>query len=254
MGEALTGFTKYQMVYFEDEFSLFSPSTCSDSTSSPAMTTRSAVRPSTQLASARRRFLLLLLVWGGIVAAGAALGLPQRIPTPLVPVPLALALIGLVGVYAGSARVRRAVADEDLRVLTLFHAWRVPAGIAFLWYGAHGELPSTFAMLAGWGDVLAGVLAVGVVGVLSRNTASGRTGYVAFHAFGMLDFVVAVGTGFTFSILGDPLMDTIKSLPLVLIVFFGVPVTGALGIATLHRLLRTSAAPRDPDSSPAASG
>jgi ABC-type bacteriocin/lantibiotic exporter with double-glycine peptidase domain len=54
----------------------------------------------------------------------------------------------------------------------------------------------------------------------------------------MLDFAVAVGTGFTFSLLGHPLMASVQALPLVLIVFVGVPVTGALGLATLHRLLR----------------
>lgn len=151
-------------------------------------------------------------------------------------------LVGLVALYARSGRVRRAVANEDLRVLTLVHAWRIPAGLAFLGYGAHGQLPGLFATLAGWGDLLAGLLALIAVGLISRGASYERAGYVAFHAFGMLDFVVAVGTGFAFSIYGDPLMDVIKSLPLVLIVFFGVPVTGALGIATLHRLLRAQEA------------
>jgi hypothetical protein len=33
-------------------------------------------------------------------------------------------------------------------------------------------------------------------------------------------------------------MGAVQELPLVLIVFFGVPVTGALGLMTLHRLVR----------------
>jgi hypothetical protein len=54
----------------------------------------------------------------------------------------------------------------------------------------------------------------------------------------MIDFAMAVGTGFAFSVLGTPLMGAVQELPLVLIVFFGVPVTGALGLMTLHRLVR----------------
>jgi len=65
----------------------------------------------------------------------------------------------------------------------------------------------------------------------------------------MLDFVVAVGTGLTFSMLGNPLMASVTTLPLVLIVFWGVPVTGALGIATLHRLM---CAPDEHSGAPAA--
>lgn len=39
----------------------------------------------------------------------------------------------------------------------------------------------------------------------------------------MLDFVVAVGSGFIFSVLDDPLMRAVQVLPLALIVFFGAP-------------------------------
>lgn len=99
---------------------------------------------------------------------------------------------------------------EDLRWLALFHVWRVPAGLAFLWYGAQGEIPGLFAKLAGWGDVAVGVLAVGAVAISPRCTArTARWGYIAFHSFGMLDFVVAVGTGLPFSVVGNPPMDAV---------------------------------------------
>jgi hypothetical protein len=59
-----------------------------------------------------------------------------------------------------------------------------------------------------------------------------------YRAFGFLDFVVAVGMGFTFNaILHDPLMG-ITGFPIVLIPVYGVPVTEALTIMTLDRLLR----------------
>jgi hypothetical protein len=190
------------------------------------------------LSTARRRVGGLLLVWGGLVALAAAVGLTQAIPTVLVPLPIGGALAVPLLLYARSGRLQAIVAAEDLRGLTLLHAWRIPAGLAFLWYGAQGEVPALFATLAGWGDLAAGVLAVGAVLVLPRLRRGQRAGYLAVHTLGMLDFAMAVGTGFTFSVLGNPLMGAVQELPLVLIVFFGVPVTGALGLMTLHRLVR----------------
>jgi hypothetical protein len=191
-----------------------------------------------ELSTTRRRFGGLLLIWGGLVALAATAGLTQAIPTVFVPLPIGVALALPLLLYARSERLQAMVAAEDLRWLTLFHAWRIPAGLTFLWYGAQGELPALFSTLAGWGDVAAGGLAIGAVLVLPRLRRGQRAGYLAVHAFGMIDFAMAVGTGFTFSVLGTPLMGAVQELPLVLIVFFGVPVTGALGLMTLHRLVR----------------
>ena len=178
----------------------------------------------------------VLGAWLALVVVGGAAGWFRPVPTPLVPVPVALGLAGLLVAHARSGPLRAWVRRADLRALTLLHAWRVPAGLAFLWFGARGELPALFATLAGWGDVTAGVLALGAP--LWHGRRDARRWYVAFHAFGMADFVVAVGTGFAFSLAGDPLMDSVKVLPLALVVLFGVPVTGAFGLVTLDRLRR----------------
>lgn len=47
----------------------------------------------------------------------------------------------------------------DLRALTLFNVWRVPAALAFFYYGSQGDLPTAFVRNAGWGDLIAGLLA-----------------------------------------------------------------------------------------------
>jgi hypothetical protein len=65
-----------------------------------------------------------------------------------------------------------------------------------------------------------------------------RWKYAAFHVFGMLDFVLAVGTGLTFSVLNVPLMENIAAWPMVIIPLFGVCVTGSLSVMTLDRLVR----------------
>jgi hypothetical protein len=97
---------------------------------------------------------------------------------------------------------------------------------------------STSSTRLGWlayGALNAGLLLRVVFG-LARVPRWRFGSYVGFHLFGFADFVVAVGTGVTFSLLGDPLMETLQVLPMVLIPLFGVPVTGALHLMTLHRL------------------
>lgn len=193
--------------------------------------------PRLDLSFARSWFAFLVLVWGGLVALFAARGVIDALPTATVRIVLGGLIALPVGLYARYPRLQMLVEAEDLRWLTLFHIWRLPAGLAFLWHGAQGDIPSLFAALAGWGDVAAGVLAAGAVAILPQCSGdTAQWGYVAFHSFGMLDFAVAVGTGLTFSLLGNPLMEAVRGLPLALIVFFGVPVTASLSIATLHRL------------------
>lgn len=113
--------------------------------------------------------------------------------------------------------------------------WRIPAALAFFWYGAQGLLPPVFVRNAGWGDLIAGIAAIPVVFWLPQR-AWRRTSLIGFYCFSFADFVIAVGTGFTFSLLGDPLMATLKTFPMALIPLFGVPLTGSLSIIALHRL------------------
>ena len=108
--------------------------------------------------------------------------------TAIVPVAI------FVAAYATSARVRSFVLAQDLRVLTMLQHWRV-VGFGFLLLYAHGVLPGLFAWPAGVGDVLVGLAAPVVVARLARDPAFARTWrFVAYHALGVLDFVVAVVT------------------------------------------------------------
>ncbi|NWG53260.1 MAG: permease [Hydrogenophilaceae bacterium] len=175
----------------------------------------------------------ILALWGGAVVFASEAGL-LRLLQPLQVAALVASGIALpAAAYALSPRLRNLVAWIGLRRLTIFHAWRIPAGLAFLWYGAHGELPLTFALLAGIGDVLAGAIAL-----WAAQGPQTRSRYWFAHSFGMVDFIVAVGTGLTFTMLQDPAMDTIRTLPMSLIPMFGVGLSGATHIMALHMLSR----------------
>lgn len=185
---------------------------------------------------AQNWFLGSLLVWLALLVVLAATGVISLLPATLLPIPIVISMALPLVVYAASATFRAYIRALDLRALTLLHVWRVPAALAFFWYGGQGLLPATFVRNAGWGDLITGLLALVVVAGVVRFPRWRFAGYLGFHLFGFADFVVAVGTGFTFSLLGDPLMETLRVLPMALIPLFGVPVTGALHIMVLHRL------------------
>lgn len=188
-------------------------------------------------ARTRAWFIGTLVVWGTAVAIFGFGDWFEKLPTLLLPVPLVLGIALPVAVYGLSPDFRAYIRSINIRFLTLFNVWRIPAGVAFLWYGGRGLLPEWFSLNAGWGDIAAGLLAPIVVFGWGARRSGERQSYLGFHLFSLLDFVVAVGTGLLFTVLQDPRIDTLKAFPLVVIPLFGVPVTGALSLMTIHRLL-----------------
>jgi hypothetical protein len=111
--------------------------------------------------------------------------------------------------------------------------WRVPAALAFYAYGLAGELPPLFWLLAGTGDLIAGLYAAGAL-----RAQPSRAYYRRFHAFGFADFVVAVGTGLTYTLMLDPRMAPIAQWPMALIPLFGVGLSGAAHLIAFDLLRR----------------
>jgi len=202
-----------------------------------------AQAPAPTHAAVQRRLALALGLWAGAAALLTARGVTERLPTRLLPVPVALGIAAPLLVYARVQAFRAYIHALDLRGLfTLFHLWRAPAALAFFYYGARGKLPAAFVRNAAWGDLIAALLAPAVVvqsvraGRRPAGDGAGTRGFVGFNLFSFADFVVAVGTGIAFSLRGDARMSTLRRLPMALIPLFGVPVTGAFSLMALHRL------------------
>ena len=183
-------------------------------------------------------------------AAAAAIGMSGALTTGPGPVfrPVLLAIFipvtGLVLAYAALPRFRQWVLGLDLRLLTLFQAWRV-IGFGFLPLYAYGVLPGLFAWPAGLGDVAIGLAAPFVAARLARDPAyaAGR-GYLWFHIAGLLDFVAAAGTAMLASgafpaiHAGLPTSAPMEVWPLFLFPGFGVPLFIALHFAALAQVVR----------------
>lgn len=172
------------------------------------------------------------LLWLGAVVAVSASGLLAQLPLPAIAA-LVAAGIGVPTVaWLLLPPLQRWTERVGQRRLMLLHVWRIPAALLFFGYGLAGALPPVFWLLAGVGDFIAGVLAL-----REARRPPSIDGYRRFHRFGFADFVVAVGTGLTFTLLEDPRMAAITALPLALIPLFGVGLSGA-GHLVAFALLR----------------
>ena len=175
----------------------------------------------------------IAMAWFAAVVVGAGTGAIARLYMPLIAVVVAASIALPVLWYFASPKPRAFVEGIGHRRIMLFHIWRVPAALLFFWYGAHGQLPTLFWVLAGTGDLIAGTYAAWLA---FKPESAAR--YRSFHRFGFADFVVAVGTGLTFTLLRDPAMAAIAALPMALVPLFGVGIAGAAHLMAFDMLRR----------------
>jgi hypothetical protein len=162
-------------------------------------------------------------------------GIPLAVLIPLV--------VGLVLVTRSSRLA--AVADATpLHWLVGFQVFRV-LGAVFLAQWAIGRLPGVFAIPAGVGDVLVGILALPVAFYLRSGRPGGRAAAYAWNVLGILDLGVALTLGFLssptrFQLLAlDAPNRLVGAYPLVMIPAFAVPLALILHGLSIWQLRRS---------------
>ncbi len=208
-----------------------------------------------------RRPAVLAIGGGGLVAwcvvtfVLAKQGFFESDPTTTMPPRLGVAIV--IPVIVGSAlvalrSVRRVIERIPLQWLVGVQFYRV-AGALFLIAWLQDDIPAEFALPAGIGDVLVGLLAPFVALSIARNGADRAwPRVVAWCALGIADLAVAVTCGFlsapsAFQQLAlDNPNEAITSYPFVLIPVFAVPASIVLHVFVLARVLRRPAAAAQP--------
>lgn len=180
------------------------------------------------------RLGLAALVWSALVATAAGSGLLARLWMPAIALLVGLGILVPTLAYHLAAEGRAWADRVGLRAITAFHVWRIPAALLFFGYGAQGLLPPLFWILAGTGDLIAGLWALALI----RRPDAPPEAYRRMHRFGFADFVMAVGTGLAHTLLLDPRMAPVATLPLALIPLFGVGISGASHIVAFDLLRR----------------
>lgn len=163
----------------------------------------------------------------GLALSGAFALEPGPIPTKMF-----AAIIGPPVLFAVALALfddfRKRALSLDPALLTALQSWRVLGG-GFLFVYAFGHLPGLFAWPAGVGDVAVGIGAPFAALALARGHLSITSNrFLAVHAAGLLDFIVAIGTGIAARNQIPGLVEGVTSsamgeVPLVLVPAIGVP-------------------------------
>ena len=166
-------------------------------------------------------------------------GASSRIPTiqygVLIPI-----IVGVVLAWKWKllGRVIEAVPQEWIVGVQFYRA----LGLMFLVLYAVGRLPGMFALPAGVGDVIVGLVAP-IVGIAYARNPHSAAGLVrAWNLFGIVDLIVAVGTGLLTSpspiqmLAFDAPNELISAFPLVMVPVFLVPLSILLHLASLKKL------------------
>lgn len=166
--------------------------------------------------------LAVLLIWFLIALSVGYGGLLARAPLP--PPAIAFAATAVALVVWRFPAVREYLRRHGPRPLVAFHLTRGVAGAYFLYLSSRGELPSEFAALAGWGDI---VVAIGAIGVLRFCvpvlTRAQEIGLLAWNAAGLVDILFVLSSGVRL-FLADPAIGArFAELPLALLPTFIVP-------------------------------
>lgn len=155
-------------------------------------------------------------------------------------VPLMLFFVAL----RASRSFREFVLALDVRLMLGVQAWRA-GGLGFLALYAYGVLPGAFALPAGVGDIAIGVTApLLLLAVIRQPRRIASKAFAIWNALGILDLVVAVGSGTLVSILaraGEVTTAPMAQLPLVVIPAYLVPIFIMLHVAALMQARRVAA-------------
>lgn len=159
----------------------------------------------------------------------------------MIVVPMILLVAAVLTILIRSRTIAAAIDAAPLWWLVAYQGYRV-AGLIFVRLWADGLLPGFFALPAGIGDMLTGVLAIGAVIALLRKLPWARTFAYAVNFFGVADLVNAI-TMALLSIVSSDAASPLLMHPLPMVPTFGVPlafIVHSLSLWQLHRHARAS--------------
>lgn len=167
-------------------------------------------------------------------------------PRPGVPaLPIAIFLPLLVGlpVLLRSKRIGALLDATPASWLIGLQVYRVFGGI-FLVAWSRGSISGTFALPAGVGDVVVGLLALPVAYLLHAGAPGARSTAIAWNILGLVDFAIAIGIGILSApgplqvIIPDRPNAQLGTFPTVMISAFAVPSSILLHALSLRQLKR----------------
>lgn len=183
----------------------------------------------------------LALVWWLAVDGAFWPRPPGGVPA----LPLAIFLPLLIGVplLLRSKSIGAVLDATPSSWLVGVQVYRIFGGIVLVAW-SRGNLSGTFALPAGTGDVLVGLLALPAAYLLYSGARGGRTAGTAWNILGLVDFAIAIGIGILSApgplqvITPDRPNAQLSSFPTVMIPAFAVPSSILVHVLSLRQLRR----------------
>jgi hypothetical protein len=177
-----------------------------------------------------------------LAAQGAFVQPPGALP-PYLPLAILLPIIVLIMPLLRSRRVGVVLDAIPPAWLVGLQVYRAFGGI-FLVYWMHGNMASIFALPAGIGDVIVGLLALPVAVWLASGARGGRTLAILWNILGIADLVNAISIGILTApgplqlMVPEAPNALIATYPTVMIPAIAVPSSILLHALSLRQLLR----------------
>lgn len=201
----------------------------------------------------RTRLALLTAAWFVGIASLAAAGVfsrPTGVGTPAIAAAVVVPILAGLIAFARSRSVRVFALGVPLAALVAVHVGRFLGGFFVALYAA-GRLPPTFALTAGWGDILVAATAAPLAWAIHRRVPGWRSLTLAWNAIALLDLVTAVSLGVGSApdspvrfIFESPNSGALGTLPWLMIPGFLVPLY-MLSHVTIFAQLAMSATKED---------
>lgn len=179
--------------------------------------------------------VVVVLVWLAAAVALGAAGVfePLRPPAPQILIGGLTALTLLA--TAAIRPLRHWAATVDVRVMVALHLTRLVAGACFLALYQMGGLPYAFAVPGGIGDILVGLLALGL---LVAVTPAARLAYGVWNVLGLVDILFVVATATRIALRDPGALAPLLHLPLSVLPTWLVPLVIASHAVLALRLAR----------------
>lgn len=197
---------------------------------------------------------IILAVWLATIWTLAASGVFERGLGKIPTLPIAIALPVLLGalMLTRSRAVGSLLDATPASWLVGLQVYRVLGGM-FVVYWIHGSMPAAFALPAGIGDVLTGLLALPAAVWVASGSGIGRRIGIRWNLLGLIDFAVAITMGMLTA--PGPAQLLARAHPNLQIALFPTAMTPAfvvpfstllhvLSLRQLQRVRRTAATAR----------
>ena len=186
--------------------------------------------------------LIVLAAWLAVAITVAATGVLEDPPTPLLPILIWGPVVAFLVVFRRSQALRNWVFVLDFRWPILFNVVRVGVGAGFLVMSGQ-ELPSEFAVPAGYGDIAVGAAALMAALYVPVRTVLRRRVVFAWNIVGLIDMLMVFVTAQRLILFGDDpdAMVQLTKFPLLVVPMFIVPMVLITHFAIFAKLRHTRA-------------